>query len=1183
MANEILITDLVAQEALDQLEQLDRKMEGTLEQFKDCAMELAKGIKIPVEVSGDLEKLRELSNATMQKASQAAQQYTQQLQQQQQVIANTTNTISRQLMEQEKLNKVQRETYEQQERSLDIADRILGSHEQNVRALAKYNVELKNLKQAYKDGAISAEEYTRRELELKTAKQETQRILTNEAKQMQAAEGSYQRLSLQLERMKMAYKQLNEEEKNGVEGQELEKSIQETDAHLKDLAADMGEFQRNVGNYAVANQSVRSELKELTMQMAQMLADGVDPTSEGFLQVAERAGKLKDAMGDAKAAIKDYANDTQGLTQGISVLKTAVGGWQAVAGAMGAFGMAGEDAAKVTQKLMGIMSLMNGIQRISTELTTNGTGAYRAYHAILKLLGVEKAAVTTATAAETTAIQAEAVAAGEAAAAQSAEATATEAATVASGEHTAAVGVETAALTGATTAATALKVALAALGIGAVIALIVSLYEAVKTFNKEAEEAEKVAHGMNEAVKEGEKSSASAAAELKYYTGVVNDFNGSTEEEKRLVDELNSKYGDALGYYKDLVHWKGALADISEYYIDVLKWEAVAQANLSKYAEATASGNATEAAEYERAFEFYKGQAAKQASLVKRMIKQHGGGSRPTSGGSTKRTSSGRSRNNAEDEAKKAIEDINKLLEDSTDIFDEWYRNGLELAIENIAKVSTTSVETFEENSKLVKTLYLQLQSEIEKQRDKAIAAKNEEFDKAIEAAKKYGKDTEKLESARTDALTVISNEYQNKIEANTAKMNETIASMQKDLLTNMEKETARHISNIQAIKAATLADLRDQYIEELRLAGNNEKKIQDIKKKYVKDSAKIAEQSAIEVAKASIEGLEDMLAMENLTDEERERLSKELADAKIKLAKAVADAEEHELDRTIADEKEAREKRLAAITNWTQKVGDAIGKVSELFSALYENQLNMIESQIEAEQEKHDKEMDHITELAEHGAITAEEAEIRKRDAEAATAAKQEQLEKKKASIEYKKALMEKANTISQIGIATALGIMQALAMWPPNLPLAAFVGAMGAIQVATALAQPIKAYKEGTKGKPHPGGLALVGDGNQKEIVMYNGDAWVTPDKPTLVDLPKGAEVLPDADILTMGSKLPTSVPRDKATGQPIIINDYTSLEGRVANNTRALTRELRAFRGDMARQLKRQKFNAYINSRI
>ena len=1186
MANETLITDLVAQEALQQLEQLDRAMEGTMEQFKGCAMELAKGLKIPVEVVGDLEKLRELSNVTMQKASQATQQYTQQLQQQQQVIANTTNTISRQLMEQEKLNKVQREAYTQQQQALDVADRILGSHEQNVKALAKYNTELKALKEQYKAGAVSAWEYTSRELELKTAKQETQRILNNEQKLMQSAEGSYQQLSLQLERMKMAYKQLNEEEKNGVAVKELENSIQQTDAHLKDLAADMGEFQRNVGNYAIANQSVRSELKELTMQMAQMLADGVDPTSEGFLQVAERAGKLKDAMNDAKSTIKDYANDTQGLTQGltqgISVLQTAVGGWQAVAGAMSAFGLAGEDAAKVTQKLMGIMSLMNGIQKISTELTTNGTGAYRAYHAILKLLGIEKTALTAATTANVTATEAEAVAAGETATAEAATAAATEAATVASGEHTAAVGVETAALTGATTAATALKVALAALGIGAVIALTVSLYEAVKNFNKEAEEEIKVLEGINDASKEGARSAGTAAGELKYYTDVVSNFNGTAEDEKRIVDELNSKYGDSLGYYQNLIQWKTALVDISEYYIDVLEWEAIAQANLNKYAEAYAEGNLTAADEYERQFKFYKGQAAKQAGVVSRMVKRHGGGSKPTSG-STRTTSRRSSRGNQSDNgAEKAVEDMNKLIKESNEMLDQWQQTATERAIAINALITDTSIESYENQVAAVKMLYQQLEELIEEERDHAIEAKNKEYDAAVAAAKKYGKDTKELEQARVTAITAIDNDYQHKIDDNTAKMKSTLTDMHTTLLDLMEKETERHITNIQAMKAIALADLRDQYIEELRLAGNNEKIIQEIKRRYANDAAVIAEKSAIEVAKASIEGLEDILAMEDLTDEERERISKELADAKMKYAKAVADAEEHQLDRTVADEKTAREKRMEAITTWTQKVSEAIGKVSELFSALYDNQISKVEELLEAEQQRYDQEVEHIEYLAERGAITTEEAEIRKRDAATATATKQEQLEKKKASLEYKKAVIEKANSIAQIGIATALGIMKA----SPNIPLMAFVGAMGAIQVATALAKPIKAYAEGTKGKPHPGGFAIVGDAYKPEAIILGGKAFITPDSPTLVDLPRGAQVIPDVnekDLMSMGALLPMSVPRDKATGQPIVINDYSALESRVAGNTKAVTRELRGFRVDMARQLKRQKFNAYLSKRI
>ncbi len=142
----------------------------------------------------------------------------------------------------------------------------------------------------------------------------------------------------------------------------------------------------------------------------------------------------------------------------------------------------------------------------------------------------------------------------------------------------------------------------------------------------------------------------------------------------------------------------------------------------------------------------------------------------------------------------------------------------------------------------------------------------------------------------------------------------------------------------------------------------------------------------------------------------------------------------------------------------------------------------------------------------AERGAITAEEAEIRKRDAAEATEKKQEQLEKKKAALEYKKAVLQKVNSIAEIGIATALGIMQTFATlgWPAGIPGAAFVAVMGALQTATALAQPIKAYKEGTKDRPHPGGLAIVdecryelerlGEGGKDKKVSDPRRAWMS-----------------------------------------------------------------------------------------
>lgn len=84
------------------------------------------------------------------------------------------------------------------------------------------------------------------------------------------------------------------------------------------------------------------------------------------------------------------------------------------------------------------------------------------------------------------------------------------------------------------------------------------------------------------------------------------------------------------------------------------------------------------------------------------------------------------------------------------------------------------------------------------------------------------------------------------------------------------------------------------------------------------------------------------------------------------------------------------------------------------------------------------------------------------------------------------KQAIWEKATSVAQAGIATALAITEAL----PNIPLSIVIGAMGAIQVATILATPIPSYAEGTKGNDrHPGGTALVGDAGKHEVIMYSG----------------------------------------------------------------------------------------------
>ena len=105
----IKITDLVDPNEIEKLNQLDAVLSKVLDTYTKVAKDLAKGLEISVSVVGDIDRLEKILVDKGKEASNVQQQLTQVIEEQGKVIANTTNTISRQLMEQERVNKTQRE------------------------------------------------------------------------------------------------------------------------------------------------------------------------------------------------------------------------------------------------------------------------------------------------------------------------------------------------------------------------------------------------------------------------------------------------------------------------------------------------------------------------------------------------------------------------------------------------------------------------------------------------------------------------------------------------------------------------------------------------------------------------------------------------------------------------------------------------------------------------------------------------------------------------------------------------------------------------------------------------------------------------------------------------------------------------------------------------------------------
>ena len=180
--------------------------------------------------------------------------------------------------------------------------------------MVKIDAELKQNTQAQKEnekalkaGETTAEDYGKAQMELvaksrqlRQEKSVLNQLLTAEEKANMNAETSYARMSQQLELLKKAYKGLSEEDRNSDYGKDLELTIQNLDAHLKDLAADQGEFQRNVGNYAIACQNGVASTEDLNRVLSINAA-----TIDGCI---EQNKALERAKTQLDKQDKDYAN-----------------------------------------------------------------------------------------------------------------------------------------------------------------------------------------------------------------------------------------------------------------------------------------------------------------------------------------------------------------------------------------------------------------------------------------------------------------------------------------------------------------------------------------------------------------------------------------------------------------------------------------------------------------------------------------------------------------------------------------------------------------------------------------------------------------------------------------------------------------------------------------------------------
>lgn len=276
-----------------------------------------------------------------------------------------------------------------------------------------------------------------------------------------------------------------------------------------------------------------------------------------------------------------------------------------------------------------------------------------------------------------------------------------------------------------------------------------------------------------------------------------------------------------------------------------------------------------------------------------------------------------------------------------------------------------------------------------------------------------------------------------------------------------------------------------------------------------------------------------ERLKIENDKNNALIRLSQDLADKLAKITQKTFEVDTSkiangikglpkEIQKAIDDfakfQEKAREKHKEGLKQLKKDTHDAIldlateleGLFFDIFTNAIDRQKNAVQDQIDLLETQKQKEI----ELADQTITNAQEKADAIAVIEARAAAKRQQLELRQRQLDQQKARFEKARAVTEVVQGTTIAVINALGSkpWSPaNIALAAVVGAIGAVQIARILAQPIPRYKDGTEN--HPGGLAVVGDGGKSEgVQLPDGTIYKTPATATLVDLPKGSKVYKD-----------------------------------------------------------------------
>ena len=1113
MPNSERIELLISPEALKQFEQLKSLSDTNTASFEKL---IAKAVELNKAV-GNAATFKDLNKATAE-------------------MTENEKALAKQVDELAKANEKLQKLFEQQS--------------QKLKALSEQKKKQRDDEKKGADAVAKAEEKLINSYSAearKLAELREQQNLVNKANKQSAQEtlgliSAYKQLEQEYNKAAQEAKDLAVQYGAGSK-QAKEASVRalELDARLKAADANTGKFNRNVGNYSGALNTLQKALQDVTkkiddntkagiqneavmeaLQKEQgLLVSLVDAQSQGFknatseirnnqqailllsqvygedsavvTELTKKTAELTDTVGDMKAVIKAQASDTHVFDGLIAAAQGLAGIYSVAQGAAALFGDENEELQKTFVKLQAVMAILQGLQAIQNALQKESAARQ------LINLGLQKAvtiqtAIQTATESKNIIVRYAAIAAQK-----------------------------------------ALNLAMSAAGgpilaiIGLLSLLLISLssfasatVKAKRNFEQLNEEFAGFEALLNEEVDAIKRAGDETVAELESQFASESKIRAARRKAlqdesaaiRRFLADNGAAYQDAFKQLEDFTNRQRAGEKLSEeeekslraVEAFVQKFRAARERdfqldsqlqidrvnNIKATTEETIKAQQEEIeatklqlqtrqqlqqsiAGDERRTQKERIEALKESARIQRQLINADADSRLLTPGLTptqiKLIEAQRTADltQARRESNKSIEDLNRAYaERERKARFDIVKTEIEDQIKAADLIANNEKKSFDDRTDALFAGY-------EKRRDIIIA--QHEFDiknDTLTAEERIA--IEKKFISDINQLTVEYGQQQAAIyQQNTDKVNEIIAKGQQGRL-----------DQISAQQSLELIALTESFRNGNITAEDYARQRADIEQKYRIISLKQ------EVNNATAKVL----------------TTKEGTDARFEAEKELA-------EKTLALNDEVTAKQIAAQQRLTevrkQLASEAFETFSSFQNAQFDSESQAIERQIADLERKKESEIN----AANISITNAQDRAVAIAKIEARTQAERERLERRQRQIELERARFEKAANIAQIISSTALAIIETLKTYkgtPQGFAIAAAVGAIGALQLARAIAAPLPKFATGTDDAP--GGPSWVGDGGKPELVITpQGQVIQTPAVPTVMNVPKHSIVLPDA----------------------------------------------------------------------